>query len=451
MKPISYRLFFTMFFTILLLSVDYAILKSLRHTLAVLDGGSGAKAIPLFELVGVLPASALMTWGLGKLMKRGALLRPFVVAMGILLTFFIGFSEWLYPLLKEEGADFLQGGNLLFFTLGELWKPCLMMILFFGLLNRSLSAEEAKRVYPPLLLASSLGSLGAGPLISLLTSEFLWKLIPIAADPWIHSIRWMVGTVVFLGLIATLLFSLLSRTLSQGEGEAAVQGYPLLSCLYASLRDRRLTILGWIVIADYIAYSLGEVLFLDVLRQKFPNPKEYCSYLGVLGAWMGGITSLSALFVAPKILGRFSWQVGALITPICLLATEGAFFVFLRGRGIVGTYFQWTDLQWVNLVVALGSIQYCLCRAAKYSLFDPSKEIAFISLPGDLQMKGKLVIDGICARLGRGGSSALSLLFSTLAGGVIASSLPVGIVALSLGVSWTLATIRVAPLLHKKA
>src|SRR5690606_13149232 len=78
---------------------------------------------------------------------------------------------------------------------------------------------------------------------------------------------------------------------------------------------------------------------------------------------------------------------------------------------------------------------------------DSSKELAFVMMPKEQKMKGKLIVDGICARLGRGGASALSIGFIHIAGGVIASSLLSGIVAIGVGFSWCLTAFKLGKLI----
>ena len=71
----------------------------------------------------------------------------------------------------------------------------------------------------------------------------------------------------------------------------------------------------------------------------------------------------------------------------------------------------------LTIAVILGSLHFCIGRSAKYTLFDAIKEIAFIPLTQEAQMKGKLIIDGIGSRMGRGTSSLLSIVLFLLMGG----------------------------------
>ncbi len=54
-----------------------------------------------------------------------------------------------------------------------------------------------------------------------------------------------------------------------------------------------------------------------------------------------------------------------------------------------------------------GTAQNCLSRAAKYTVYDTTKEIAFVPLSSDCKIKGKAAIDGVCNRLGKSGGAAI--------------------------------------------
>ena len=63
-------------------------------------------------------------------------------------------------------------------------------------------------------------------------------------------------------------------------------------------------------------------------------------------------------------------------------------------------------------------MQNCFSKAAKYSVFDATKEIAFIPLDREEKMQGKSAIDGIGSRMAKAGSSVIHqsflLFFGTL-------------------------------------
>jgi AAA family ATP:ADP antiporter len=85
----------------------------------------------------------------------------------------------------------------------------------------------------------------------------------------------------------------------------------------------------------------------------------------------------------------------------------------------------------LTVAVVLGSLHYCIGRSAKYTLFDAIKELAFIPLNQEGQMRGKLIIDGIGSRMGRGTSSMLSIFLFLLMGGPGESAIFAGVLAIT--------------------
>ncbi len=346
---------------------------------------------------------------------------------------------------------------MLFFTMSELWKPALPVILFWGLVNQYIPVLEAKKLYAPLMLGGSLGSVFAGPIISGCTSEWIWKYFPLASQHWNHTLAMLTALILIFGIMAGILYHFLWKILTQNckdeqrrsIPEAGAKRSVSMSHIMTCWRNPQLRLLSWIVIADYVAYSMGELIFLDVLKRHLPNSVDYCDYMGKLALWGGILTVLSSLLITPYILQHKRWVVAAAVTPVCLLVTMGLFFITLWAKSFGVVFLHWSEAEWIGMAVLFGTIQYCLCRAAKYTLFDSSKELTFVMMEDSQRMPGKLVIDGICARFGRGGSSLLSLGLITFAGGVLASAGLAGVIGLGFTVSWIFSTFSLGRLVDK--
>jgi AAA family ATP:ADP antiporter len=325
--------------------------------------------------------------------------------------------------------------SMLFFVMAELWKIALLTVLFWGLINQYIPLADAKKFYAPLMLGGSIGTMLAGPLIKVCTST------AISQGSWSKSLTAMMLALSFLSLIVAWSYTKLWNQFAGPKQEKAEQPpVSMWESIQLCAKSKYLLLLAWLTVADYIAYTLGEVIFLDILKQKFPNPTDYCNYNGKLSFYSGLLTALCALIISPLIMRKSKWVVATLITPFCLLVTEGAFFLTLWTGSPTGD---------INLIILLGTVFFCVVRAAKYTLFDTSKEISFLLLPPLEKMQGKLVIDGICSRLGRGGASLLSLFLIHVCGGVVASSLAAGSIALVIGVSCVSSTLRLGTLVEK--
>jgi AAA family ATP:ADP antiporter len=452
-------LFSMMFGVICLLNINYAILRSARNALTVADLGGGAGSIPWFELCGTMPGAILMTIGLTWLLNRHTIYRVFFITLAIFVSFFLLFSMGIYPFLPTW-TRFLQQNawipghlqlawllpivmSMLFFVMAELWKIALVAVLFWGLINQFIPFEAAKRFYAPLMLGSSVGTIAAGPIISFCTSDF------ISEGSWSQSLVIMMGVLTIVSILIAGLFSAIWMMLtkhfspvSDGPTQEEKVGLSVWEGFLICCRSKYLLLLGWLTIADYIAYALGEVIFLDILRERYPDPRQYCDFMGRLSFWNGVLAAVSAIILTPLILRNCRWMVASLITPVCLLLTEGAFFFAVWHP---------TLSQDLGLCVFLGSAFFCLVRAAKYTLFDTSKEISFLLLPPIEKMQGKLVIDGMCARIGRGGGSLFSLLLIQASGGVLASIPIAGAIALGIAGSCVIATSKLGIMVEKRA
>lgn len=97
-------------------------------------------------------------------------------------------------------------------------------------------------------------------------------------------------------------------------------------------------------------------------------------------------------------------------------------FLFLKDANVNAAvaFFGATPLM---ISIFFGTAQNCFAKASKFSLFDMTKELAFIPLSKETRLKGKAVVDGMGSRIGKSGGSLLyQVLLMSL--GSIAGSLP---------------------------
>ncbi len=452
-KREEWRLFSLMFAVVCFINVNFNILRSMRNALVVGEVGGSAALIPYYELFGTFPMSIIMTWGLSRLMRVFSLRFIFFITTACFLLFFVIFAFFIYPhrgeiqsLLESQvhvlfslpqlKAAFAHWPDMSFYVMAELWKVALLAVLFWGFVNQNLSLEEAKRFYPPLMLGSSVGTVVAGWITVFCTAESSWRFFALASERWHHSLYALTVCLLLCGGLTLLGFgSLFDRfrvhnttplvNTSKGKEPFSRRLLSLSSSLRYLLKSPYLAALLFVVVGEYVAYTLGELIFLETLKARYSTPAEYCQYMGNLTLWTGILTAGSALFFTPYFLNRYSWTTCMLITPVLMVIITVAFFsVIYSGR--IGLL---SPAQLLIIAIPLGSLHFCFGRSMKYTLFDSTKELAFLPLEEEGKVKGKLIIDGIGSRLGRGSSSLLSLCLFTLMGGAGESALFAGILA----------------------
>jgi AAA family ATP:ADP antiporter len=125
----------------------------------------------------------------------------------------------------------------------------------------------------------------------------------------------------------------------------------------------------------------------------------------------GGI-AVVLMLIGSNLLRNFSWRTCALITPVVLITGILIFFGVIyynntlmpAGMKIVDALSQGIiNKELIVFAVGVGLFVNAFGKAVKYSLFDPTKEMAYIPLDPELKIKGKAAVDVIG---GRGGKSA---------------------------------------------
>ncbi len=458
------RKFIPMFFMFFLISFNYNALRACKDSLVVTAPHSGAEAIPFIKVWAILPGAFLLTYLFTRLANRFSREKVFYVMMSLFLGFFLLFTFVLFPaqdyLHPNALADTLQEtlppgfkGLIamlrnwtftLFYVMSELWGTAILSVLFWGFANEVTNVGEAKRYYGLLMIGANIAGIFSGQASVYLSSTPFFPYLPYGKCSWDQSILFLNCLILVSGVATIAIFRWLNHHVIR-PSEHHIKPEKIQMSMrknFAYLaKSKYLICISLIVLGYNIAINLIEVVWKNQIKELYPNPSHYNMYMGEVMTLMGVIATVTALLTVYA-MRRFSWTFNALIPAAIMLITGFGFFLFVlfpnSGLGWMVSQMGATPLM---LSVMLGGLQNCLSRASKYTIFDATKEIAFIPLSPECKLKGKAAIDGVGSRIGKSGGSvihqSLLLVFSTVA----ASTPYVAVVFFLIVIAWVLSVL----------
>jgi ATP:ADP antiporter, AAA family len=138
-----------------------------------------------------------------------------------------------------------------------------------------------------------------------------------------------------------------------------------------------------IVMFHDVLYSVSVTLALFTCQ--FPSPNEYSAFMGDFST-ATGIATFTMMLLGRIILRKFGWGVAAMITPTVLLLTGVGFFSLILFGQPLTPMLATMGMTPLLAAVYVGALQNIFSKSAKYSLFDPCKEMAYIPLDEDMKV-----------------------------------------------------------------
>jgi AAA family ATP:ADP antiporter len=201
-------------------------------------------------------------------------------------------------------------------------------------------------------------------------------------------------------------------------------------------RSKYIACLATLVICYGIAINLVEVSWKGQLKLQYPNPNDYQAFMGLFSTITGAVTIFMMLFVGGNVIRRFGWKTGALITPVVLLITGVGFFACVIFKGSLSGVIAMLGTTPLLLAVLFGTAQNIMSKSAKYSLFDPTKEMAYIPLDQESKVKGKAAVDVVGGRLGKAGGSLIQQGLMIACGSLAAITPYAGVILFGIIFAW---------------
>ena len=416
------------------ISFNYTILRDTKDTLIVTAPGSGAEAIPFIKLWLVVPCAVVFMIIYSKLSNKLGKQALFLAVTVPFLIFFALFATVLYPardlLHPTDLADKLQAilpagcmGIIAifrnwtfaaFYVLAELWGSVMLSLMFWGFANDITRVGEAKRFYALFGIGANIALLCSGPAIMAVSN--IRSRVPEGVDPWGVSLNLLMSMVVVAGVVILGTYWWINKNVltdarfydpSDLKKKKEKPKLGLKESFAYLLKSPYIGLLALLVIGYGVAINIVEVTWKGQLKLQYPDANEYSHFMGMFSTITGGVTVFMMLFVGGNVIRRRGWTFASLVTPVVLLITGSIFFALVIFKGQLGGMIAMMGTTPLALAVLVGMTQNIMSKSCKYSLFDPTKEMAYIPLDQEQKVKGKAAIDVVGARLGKSGGALI--------------------------------------------
>ncbi|MEM8727935.1 MAG: Npt1/Npt2 family nucleotide transporter [Chlamydiota bacterium] len=465
-----------------LICFDYSLLKAAKDALVITADESGAAVIPFIKIWAILPMALVVTYLFSRLFNRFTQEKVFYIMVGSFLAFFAIFALVLYPLRDvihpHEFSGYLEricprgfGGLIgmirywsftLFYVMAELWGTTIMSVLFWAFANELMTVKDAKRIYGILSVGANISVIFAGQIAILVSGQLFDLSFIFGTDSWGQSLGLVTTIVIFTGLLCMGLFRWYNthvidrdpkmkeeQTKNHRERRKAKMGIRKNFAYLA--QSKYLLCIAVLVVGFNLAMNMIEIIWKDQIRLAHPNPNDFNAYMGKVLKAIGCLSAFIAFFISGNMIRKMGWTFSALITPVALLVTGVSFFgvLLLKDNPTLNAWSAALGFTPLTLAILFGTLQNVFSRGCKYTLFDATKEIAFIPLSSESKLKGKAAIDGVGSRLGKTGGSIIHSGLLMVFGNIASSTPFVGTFLLILILGWIVATKSLGRRFHR--
>lgn len=412
---------------------NYTCLRIIKDVLILSVYGGGKDVLPVLKTWLVLPSTLYFVkkfWDLSNNVSKKNL---FYFTLVPFLTFFIVFSLFIYPFVgylhaSNATIDAWQSayprlrpfigaianwGYSLFYVCAELWGNVVISLLFWNFANAAFSKEDAKRIFPIFASYSNIG-LVFGGLVSWYFANAAIQAKKLGLQG-VDSTTTVLACVVLSALIFAALYWYLNEKVLIHEGfdinavkDKKVKSKPSFKESLGMLLSSKYLFYVTILVLSYgMTANLVEVTWKGLVKSLYPDSNQLKIFMCKFFIWTGIATCVIGFF-CKGVVKKFGWLFGSLITPMIMLVTSVSFYAFILFSQFI---LPASVLVYAILyAVIIGAIQNILSKGTKYTLFDPTIQMAYQPLDEEQKVKGKAAVDVIGGRAGKSFGSILQQL-----------------------------------------
>ncbi len=411
--PMSIMMFFILF--------NYTMLRNTKDALVVT--AVGPEALPFLKGVVILPVSILFVAVYARLLNTFKVETVFYIGISTFVVFFALFALYILPnqayLLPDKESiqqlkiafPYLQHiislyGSwvfALFYLFAELWGAIVLGLLFWQFANEITRIPEAKRFYAMFGLLGHFALVVAGLVIRHFCT--IHKLAASQADACDNYVNSVILMVIVSAMVIMAIYRWMNLFVLTDPKyyDAAAGGFKkeilrpkfsLVESFKHIATSKYIGLIAVLVLGYGFSMNILGLIWKKQLKLQYPDPLDYSMFMGDFSFYIGLIT-IALIFFFKGTVARFGWFKGAIVTPMVLAVTGVLFFGFIFFGEQLSAVTEILGYTPLLMTVFIGTSQQILSKCAKYAMFDPTKEMAYIPLDQELKTRGKAAVDVI--------------------------------------------------------
>lgn len=383
------------------------------------------EAISVLKLWGVLPAAILASLAYVKMTKHMKAESIFYTMVSFFVLSFLTFAFIIFPsklgvdaAVKVSGeprshmhlfALVMQNWDCsLLYIISELWSNVVFALLFWQFVNSITSVSESKRMYILFGLLGQTCLYFSGQLLQMLprAASFLIRKLDLQSSQTLVCIQIVLSTMAAFGISAMCLFWLLNHVIVEKEliekfsFEPPAKSQSMVETLRVVAQSRYIRLMGLLLFSYGFAANAIECIWREKVRSLYDVPEFNMAFTGKTLKYTGVIT-MSLVVIGAQVIRKLGWTFAAMVPPICALLLGMLFFAAANSEQISTALACFFAVNPIILIVTIGAAQNVLAKSTKYTLFDSTKEMAYVPLEPEIKARGKACADVVGTKLGK--------------------------------------------------
>lgn len=429
----------------------------------------GAECLSAIKLFGVTTFAVVFMVVFNYLRNKFEANQIFYGTTSFFLAFFAVFAFVLYPNADklhmseatirglQSSVPFLSTlwpiiGNWsfsLFYIMSELWGSAVLSVLFWQFANQITKVSEAKRHYGLYaLIANAIGGASAGKIISWSANVAIAKEAQgvSAADALGSNLRILITCSLIVGTLGMLIYAWMRKNVltdpnlydpSQVSKKKKKMKMGLMDSLKLIAHSPYILLIAVLVLSYGVSINLFEAVWKGQVKTLYPGANDYLSFDGKYSQATSLLTAIMTL-LGTYIVRKTKWRTSAIITPLVILASAVVFFSVVIYKNRFGENAEIFGIRALVIAVMVGAIGNGISKSIKYTMFDSTKNMAYIPLDPELKTRGQAAVEAVGGRFGKAGGSMIQQILFAVTG---ITSLPtlvpvIGPIVLLVLVAW---------------